>query len=85
MDVTFCTAALEEALARHAKPEIFNTDQGSQPTHQPVVYSGADGRRHPDQHGWPRSLDGQCFSSSGYGGPLLPEHAPAAADLRMAA
>ena len=30
MDVTFCTEALEEALARHGKPEIFNTDQGSQ-------------------------------------------------------
>ena len=30
MDVTFCMEALEEALARHGKPEIFNTDQGSQ-------------------------------------------------------
>ena len=27
---TFCIAALEEALARHGRPEIFNTDQGSQ-------------------------------------------------------
>jgi putative transposase len=26
----FCVAALEEALARYGKPEIFNTDQGSQ-------------------------------------------------------
>jgi len=26
----FCIEALEEALARHGKPEIFNTDQGSQ-------------------------------------------------------
>src|SRR3546814_4736138 len=26
----FCVAALEEALARFGKPEIFNTDQGSQ-------------------------------------------------------
>ena len=25
----FCVAVLEEALARHGKPEIFNTDQGS--------------------------------------------------------
>ena len=24
MDVTFCTEALEEALARHGRPEIFN-------------------------------------------------------------
>jgi transposase InsO family protein len=30
MDVSFCIAALEDALARHDKPEIFNTDQGSQ-------------------------------------------------------
>jgi putative transposase len=26
----FCVDALEEALARHGRPEIFNTDQGSQ-------------------------------------------------------
>jgi putative transposase len=30
MDVEFCLDALEEALARFGKPEIFNTDQGSQ-------------------------------------------------------
>jgi transposase InsO family protein len=30
MDVGFCIAALEEALARFGKPAIFNTDQGSQ-------------------------------------------------------
>jgi putative transposase len=30
MDVDFCVAALEEALAKHGKPAIFNTDQGSQ-------------------------------------------------------
>jgi putative transposase len=30
MDVTFCLEALEEALARYGKPEIFNSDQGSQ-------------------------------------------------------
>lgn len=30
LDVSFCTEALEEALARHGRPEIFNTDQGSQ-------------------------------------------------------
>jgi hypothetical protein len=26
MDVSFCLAALEEALAKFGKPEIFNTD-----------------------------------------------------------
>ena len=30
MDAAFCVAALEEALARFGKPDIFNTDQGSQ-------------------------------------------------------
>jgi len=30
MDVSFCVSALAEALARFGKPEIFNTDQGSQ-------------------------------------------------------
>ena len=30
MDVEFCIAALEEALARFGQPEIFNSDQGSQ-------------------------------------------------------
>jgi len=30
MDADFCVKALEEALARYGKPEIFNTDQGSQ-------------------------------------------------------
>jgi putative transposase len=28
MDSSFCVAALEEALARYGKPEIFNTDSG---------------------------------------------------------
>ena len=30
MEADFCVQALEEALARFGKPEIFNTDQGSQ-------------------------------------------------------
>jgi len=30
MDTAFCTEAVEEAIARYGKPEIFNTDQGSQ-------------------------------------------------------
>jgi putative transposase len=30
MDASFCVDALEEAMARYGKPEIFNTDQGSQ-------------------------------------------------------
>ena len=30
MEVEFCLAAVRDAMARHGKPEIFNTDQGSQ-------------------------------------------------------
>ena len=30
LDADFCVEALQEALARHGKPEIFNSDQGCQ-------------------------------------------------------
>lgn len=30
MDASFCIEAVEEALGRYGRPEIFNTDQGSQ-------------------------------------------------------
>src|SRR5712692_7982458 len=30
VEVAFCVETLEDALARHGKPDIFNTDQGSQ-------------------------------------------------------
>jgi putative transposase len=30
MDRSFCVETLEDALMRHGKPDIFNTDQGSQ-------------------------------------------------------
>jgi putative transposase len=38
MDVSFCIEALEEALGANEKPEIFNTDQGSQFTS--VAFTG---------------------------------------------
>src|SRR5437773_9379507 len=48
MDVSFCVAALEEALARFGRPEIFNTDQGSQFTSAAftgtLAATGVDGR-----------------------------------------
>ena len=28
MEASFCVETLEDALARHGKPEVFNTDQG---------------------------------------------------------
>ena len=44
MDAEFCVAALREALARFGKPQIFNTDQGSQFTSTAFtdVLRGAD-------------------------------------------
>ena len=39
MDLSFCLAALGEALARFGRPEIFNTDQGSQFTS--AAFTGA--------------------------------------------
>jgi putative transposase len=39
MEVSFCLAALEEALAKFGRPEIFNTDQGSQFTS--AAFTGA--------------------------------------------
>jgi putative transposase len=30
MEAAFCVETLEDAMARHGKPDIFNTDQGSQ-------------------------------------------------------
>ena len=38
LETEFCLEALNEALARHGKPEIFNTDQGSQFTS--VAFTG---------------------------------------------
>ena len=54
MDATFCVEALEEALAIHGRPEIFNSDQGAQFT----IHRRAGGCRRPDQHGRQRSLHG---------------------------
>ncbi|MFK4535050.1 transposase InsO family protein [Bradyrhizobium ottawaense] len=39
MDVSFCVAALDEALVKYGRPEIFNTDQGSQFTS--AAFTGA--------------------------------------------
>ncbi len=47
LEVEFCLDAVEEALARHGRPDIFNTDQGSQPgfnrssQHQPDLIAAA--------------------------------------------
>jgi putative transposase len=43
MEAAFCVETLEEAMVRHGKPEIFNTDQGSQ--FAGAAFTGLHGRR----------------------------------------
>ena len=52
MDTRFCVEALKEALARYGKPEIFNTDQGSQFTSE--AFTGV-----LLEHGVQISMDGK--------------------------
>jgi putative transposase len=52
MEASFCIEALEEALARYGKPDIFNTDQGSQFTGQ--AFTGVLA-----SHGIAISMDGK--------------------------
>ena len=64
LDVDFCVAALEEALSKR-RPEVFNTDQGSQFANG--AFTGT-----LEQHGVRISMDGKgdtwiISSSSGYG------------------
>jgi len=49
MEASFCVEALEDALARHGKPDIFNTDQGSQFTGSAFT-SVLASNGHCDQH-----------------------------------
>ena len=37
MEADFCIEAVEEALAKNGKPDIFNTDQGGQFTSLPFT------------------------------------------------
>jgi putative transposase len=52
MDASFCVEALKEALARYGKPEIFNTDQGSQ-------FTGSDFTGALEATGIKISMDGR--------------------------
>ena len=44
LEAAFCVEALQDALARYGKPDIFNTDQGSQFTGQAFTGVLADNR-----------------------------------------
>src|SRR5271167_4125382 len=52
MEAVFCLETLEDALARHGRPDIFNTDQGSQFTGSAFTGLLAD-------HGIAISMDGK--------------------------
>ena len=58
MEAAFCVETLEDALARHGKPDIFNTDQGSQFTGR-GLHRRARRQRHRHQHGRQGRLAGQ--------------------------
>ena len=60
MEAAFCVETLEDALARHGKPDIFNTDQGSQFTGT-GLHRRSIQQRHCHQHGRQRGLAGQCL------------------------
>jgi putative transposase len=57
IDTTFCLEAVEEALARYGKPEIFNTDQGSQFTSQAFTGPLRDADVRISMDGRGRALD----------------------------
>jgi putative transposase len=51
LEAAFCVEALEDALARHGRPEVFNTDQGSQFVHQSQLHGRAAPGWYRHQHG----------------------------------
>jgi len=58
MDVSFCVGALDEAIAKYGKPEIMNTDQGSQYTGGRLDHNTDEGR-YQNLYGWAEPLSGQ--------------------------
>ncbi len=54
LDADFCVEALEEALLRYGRPEIFNTDQGSQ-------FTSDDFTGTLKRHGVTISMDGKSL------------------------
>src|SRR5258708_19274449 len=58
MEAAFCVETLEDALARHGRPEIFQYRPGLA-VHRCGLHRRARQQRHRDQHGWQRSMAGQ--------------------------
>ena len=57
MDVEFCIEALEEAMVKHGRPDIFNTDQGSQFTSPRFTQVLRDANVRPSMDGRGRWMD----------------------------
>ena len=51
LEAAFRVEALEDALARHGRPEVFNTDQGSQFVHQSRLHGRVAPGWYHHQHG----------------------------------
>jgi transposase InsO family protein len=49
MDADFCVEALKDALAKHGKPEIFNTDKAA---NLPVVLGSTCSRMQRSRSAW---------------------------------
>ncbi len=58
METDFCVEALQEAMDRHGRPEIFNTDQGVQFT-SAAFLDELESRGCADQHGRQGAVSGQ--------------------------
>ena len=67
MEASFCVEALEDALAHHGKPEIVNTDQGSQFTG--LAFTGVPLSKASRSAWMAKALGGTMCSSSVCGAP----------------
>jgi len=60
MEAAFCVATLEDALARHGKPDYLQ-HRSRLAVHERGLHRRARQQRHCDQHGRQRGLAGQCL------------------------
>jgi len=65
MEADFCVAVLEEAFRKHGKPDIFNTDQGSQFTCLEFTQALKDADVRISMDGRGRWMDNVMMNGSG--------------------
>ena len=82
LETNFCIEAVEEALAKHGTPEIFNTDQGSQFTSTDFIKVLAaneikismplgDCKQSPAGNRWQGGLARQCLRRASVAEPQI--------------